>query len=42
MTTIGPTAFSLLLWGAILGVAVVFAYEVYAIVSDAGWIDEGT
>lgn len=31
MTVLGPTAFAVLLWGAIVGVALVFAYEVYAI-----------
>lgn len=31
---IGPTAFALLLWGAVLGVLVVFLYELYAVARD--------
>lgn len=29
MAAIGPTTFALLLWGSILGVAVIFGYECY-------------
>lgn len=35
---IGPTAFAALVWGAIGLVAVVFAYEVYAVARDLGWV----
>lgn len=31
---IGPTAFALLLWGSVLGVLVVFLYELYAVARD--------
>lgn len=34
MTVLGPTAFAVLLWGAILAVAVVFAYELYALADE--------
>jgi hypothetical protein len=37
MAVIGVTPFAVLLWGAMLGVGLVFAYELYAI--EAGWID---
>lgn len=36
MTAISSTLFAMLLWGAIIGVAFVFVYEVYAIAGDAG------
>ncbi len=39
MAVLGPTLFAVLLWGALLGVAIVFAYEVYAIATDAGWLE---
>jgi len=39
MAVIGVTLFALLLWGAMLGVGLVFAYELYAIAIEAGWID---
>lgn len=39
MAVISSTLFAMLLWGAIIGVALVFAYEVYAIVSDASLLD---
>lgn len=29
--TIGPTLFAVLLWGALLAVAIVFAYEAYVL-----------
>ncbi|MFA9418286.1 hypothetical protein [Natrinema sp. HArc-T2] len=38
MAVLGPTLFAVLLWGALLGVAIVFAYELYAIAADAGWL----
>jgi hypothetical protein len=41
MAAIGPTLFALLLWGAILGVALVFAFEVYVIAREAGWLASG-
>lgn len=31
MAAIGPVAFGVLLWGSLLGVLLVFAYEVYAL-----------
>ncbi len=36
MTVLGPTAFAVLLWGVILAVAVVFAYELYALAGEIG------
>lgn len=41
MAAIGPTLFALLLWGAILGVALVFAFEAYVIAREAGWLASG-
>lgn len=38
MPTLGPTAFALILWGSLLGVALVCCYEVYAVARDAGWV----
>lgn len=38
MAAIGPTLFGLLLWGGILGVLLVFCYEVYVIAREAGWV----
>lgn len=37
MAAIGQTAFAILLWGSILGVVLVFAYEMYAIATELGW-----
>lgn len=34
--TVGPTVFAALLWGSLLAVAVVFAYEVYAVGHEFG------
>lgn len=34
MTVLGSTAFAVLIWGAILAVAVVFAYELYALADE--------
>ena len=34
--TVGPTLFTALLWGALLAVALVFAYEVYAVGREFG------
>jgi len=39
MAVLGPTLFAVLLWGALLGVAIVFVYELYAIADDAGWLE---
>lgn len=39
MAVIGSALFAVLLWGAIIGVALVFVYEVYAIAGDAGLLD---
>ncbi|WP_256030239.1 hypothetical protein [Natronomonas aquatica] len=39
MTAISSTLFAVLLWGVIIGVALVFVYQVYAIASDAGLLD---
>lgn len=39
MAPLGPTAFEVILWGAIGGVALVFCYVVYAVLRDVGWID---
>lgn len=36
--TLGPTAFALVVWGAVLAVLVVFGYEVYALAVDAGLV----
>lgn len=36
MAALGPTAFALVLWGSILGVAAVFCYECYAVERDLG------
>jgi hypothetical protein len=33
---VGPTLFAALLWGSVLAVAVVFAYEIYAVGRDLG------
>jgi hypothetical protein len=33
---VGPTLFAALLWGALLAVAVVLAYEVYAVGREFG------
>ena len=38
MTAIGSTIFALVLWGAIVGVSLVFVYEVYAIAREYGWL----
>lgn len=35
MTAIGSTAFAAVLWSAVLGVALVFVYEAYALVRDS-------
>lgn len=35
--TLGPTAFALVLWGAVAAVLGVFVYQVYALAVDAGW-----
>lgn len=40
MAAIGPALFAILLWGSILGVTLVFGYEMYAIARDAGWIGQ--
>lgn len=42
MAVIGSTLFAILLWGAIVGVALVFVYELYAIAADAGILDSPT
>lgn len=34
---VGPTVFAIMLWGSILGVAAVFAYEVSVVVREVGW-----
>ena len=39
MAVLGPTLFAVVLWGTLLGVAIVFVYEVYAIAADAGWLE---
>jgi hypothetical protein len=39
--TVGPTLFALLVWGSILGVALVFAFEVYVLAREAGWLASG-
>lgn len=36
MAAIGPTAFAVVVWGSLLGVALVFLYEAYAIAVDFG------
>lgn len=38
MAALGPTAFAVLLWGAIAGVALVFCYVVYAVLRESGWL----
>ena len=37
MTPVGPAAFPVLVWGAVLGVFLVFLYEAYVLAGDAGW-----
>ena len=34
--TVGPTLFAVVLWGALIAVALVFAYEVYAVGRELG------
>lgn len=41
MAVIGTTAFAVVVWGSILGVLLVFLYEVYAIAGDFGWFERG-
>ena len=41
MAAIGPTAFAVLVWGSLLGVGLVFLYEVYAIADEFGWLGRG-
>lgn len=41
MAAIGPMAFALVLWGSLLGIALVFVYEVYVIAREAGWLPAG-
>jgi hypothetical protein len=36
--TLGPAAFATVLWGAVAVVALVFAYQLYAVGSDLGWL----
>lgn len=36
---ISEAAFVALVWGAVLVVLAVFAYELYAVAVDAGWLD---
>ena len=38
MTAVGSMTFALLLWGGIVGVSLVFVYEVYAIAGEYGWL----
>lgn len=38
MTAIDPTVFGIVLWGSLLGVAVVFLVEAYVIAREAGWL----
>jgi hypothetical protein len=38
MAAIGPIAFAVLLWGAVLSVAAVFGYVAYAVGIEYGWI----
>lgn len=38
MSGIGPILFSAFLWGSVLGVFLVFLYEIVAIGRDYGWI----
>ena len=35
--TVGPTLFAALLWGALLAVAAVFVYELFAVGRELGW-----
>jgi hypothetical protein len=37
MVALGPTPFAVLVWGALLGVFLVFCYEVYVLGGTAGW-----
>lgn len=37
MTALGPTAFAVIVWGSILGIAAVFVFEAYVIAREAGW-----
>jgi hypothetical protein len=38
MAPMGPTAFAVLVWGGILGVALVFLYEVWVLAREVGWV----
>lgn len=39
--TLGPTAFAVVLWAAVLAVLGILAYQVYTLAVDAGWLDGG-
>lgn len=41
MAAIGPTASAVLVWGSLLGVGLVFLYEVYGITGEFGWLERG-
>ena len=36
--TLGPTAFAAVIWGAVAFVLAVFGYQMYAVLSDLGWL----
>lgn len=38
IASISSALFALFLWGSILGATLVFAYEVYAIAAEFGWL----
>lgn len=38
VATLGPAAFAVLFWGVIVVVLLIFAFEVYAVARDAGWV----
>ena len=40
MAPIGPMTFAVVLWAGVLGVSMVFAYEVYAIAEELGWVGD--
>ncbi len=38
MAALGPALFGVILWGALLGVFLIFCYEVYVVGREAGWL----
>jgi hypothetical protein len=40
MAPIGLGTFAVVLWTSVLGVLAVFAYELYAIAAELGWVGD--